>query len=104
MPCNTMGFYLGFPIHKPLSDKELKNKNASNGNLLKIYFKTQVTVRESERSFKFADLFAAIGGFVGIFVGLSFMDTITAFKRSLQVIPPQIRKITNSGPPPPSAP
>ena len=94
MPCNTMGFDLGFPV----IDKE-KGKHYA-----KIYFKTNIIVRESNASFQFYDLFAAIGGFVGIFVGLSLMDTITAFKRSLQVIPPQIRKITNSGPPSPSAP
>ena len=89
-----MGFDLGFPV--------IDEKNGEHS--AKIYFKTNIVVRESNAGFHFYDLFAAIGGFVGIFVGLSLMDTITAFKRSLQVIPPQIRKITKSGPPPPSAP
>ena len=84
-----MGFSIGYP---DIDDIDPKKDQFT----AKIYFKTQIIRRKSDRSFKFEDLFAAIGGFVGIFVGLSIMDAITAFKRSVQVIPTQIRKITKS--------
>ena len=115
-----MGFYIGFPEVDNSSPKEEVTENdiesdevtekvpgeddidpdqtvVKNGtdNFLKIYFKTQIIFRKSDRSFKLEDLFGVIGGFVGIFVGFSLMDLIVAFKKSLQVIPPKVRKLTS---------
>ena len=82
-----MGFYIGFP--------EVDDKQVDDDRYLKIYFNTQIIFRKSDRSFKFEDLFGLIGGFVGIFVGLSLMDIIVAFKKSIEVIPPKLRKLTS---------
>ena len=113
-----MGFYIGFPEVDNSSPKDKVNetatakipeeddidpdvtvhtngKNDTGDNYLKIYFKTQIIFRKSDRSFKLEDLFGVIGGFVGIFVGFSLMDTIVAFKKSLEVIPPKLRKLTS---------
>ena len=63
---------------------------------LKIYFNTQIIHRKSIPRFTFTDLFSSIGGYLGIFIGISIMDSIRAFKVTAKVVPqvaPKLKKL-----------
>ena len=83
-----MGFLLGVPeVILDVPDEDQK---------LQINFNTQIIHRESIPRFTFTDLFSSIGGYLGIFIGISIMDSIRAFKVTAKVVPqvaPKLKKL-----------
>ena len=53
---------------------------------LQIYFNTQIIHRKSSPRFTFTDLFSSIGGYLGIFIGISIMDSIRALTATVKVV------------------
>ena len=60
---------------------------------LQINFNTQIIHRESIPRFTFTDLVSSIGGYLGIFIGISIMDSIRAIKVTAKVVPPKLKKL-----------
>ena len=62
-----------------MEDKE-PNNIAANGTNLRINAKTFWMNGTTERlAYKIADLLVAVGGFLGLFVGLSLLDVVHSF-------------------------
>ena len=84
-PCSSLGFLLGVPeVILDVPDEDQK---------LQINFNTQIIHRESIPRFTFTDLVSSIGGYLGIFIGISIMDSFRAFKVRAKVVPPKLKKL-----------
>ena len=68
-----------FALILKVEDKE-PNNFAANGTNLRINAKTFWMNGTTERlAFKIPDLLIAVGGFLGLFVGLSLLDVVNSF-------------------------
>ena len=69
--CATMGVYYGIPIVGDCGNLcDEKNRLA----YIKLYFKTQITVRRSFLDYTSLSLFGEVGGYIGLLLGFSFFD------------------------------
>ena len=63
-----MAFTLGFPVYDSYQD--------SNQSRVKIYFKSRISERRNIVTYDGVTLLAEIGGYVGLFLGISINQTI----------------------------
>ena len=75
-PCASMGVYFGVPIWAP-------NGYDENLAYAKLYFKTEINVRRSQLAYTTISLFGELGGYVGLLLGISFMDITTLIERMI---------------------
>ena len=75
-PCATMGIYFGVPT--------MASNNEKNKSYIKMYFKTQINVRESHLDYTALSLFGELGGYMGLLLGISFMNTTALFHMAIQ--------------------
>lgn len=71
MPCSKMGIIFGYPV-LDLTDP--------NETLVKLYFKTHVSVRNNVLSYSTTNLFAEVGGYIGLLLGFSLLDLTQVLK------------------------
>ena len=71
-PCASIDTYFGIP----------DTQESRNGSIhLKLYFKQLIAVKESHVSYPLESLFAELGGYMSLILGVSFMDSITILER-----------------------
>ena len=61
------------------------NPSNKSKNYLYLYFQVVVTKSEEKRLYGWRNLFAEIGGYVGIFLGYSFLPLMDLFAWAYQV-------------------
>ena len=66
-PCAGMDIFLGLPHIG-------KEPQHGNGSLIKLYFKSHVKVKSMIMYYDFAVMVADIGGYIGLFLGMSLVD------------------------------
>ena len=53
---------------------------------LQIYFKNLVTVKKSHISYPIESLFAELGGYLGLLLGVSLMDIKTVTEKAIKLM------------------
>lgn len=71
-PCASIDTHFGIP------DTQESRKGSIH---LKLYFKQLIAVKESHVSYPLESLFAELGGYMSLILGVSFMDSITLLER-----------------------
>ena len=74
-PCSTIETNFGIPQVKPYSHKHLQ-----------VYFKNLITVKKSHISYPIESLFAELGGYLGLLLGVSLMDIKTVIEKSIKLM------------------
>ena len=78
-PCAIMKVEFGYPI--------IANNTENPGTAyVKLYFKTHIHVRHSHLDYPELSLFGELGGYVGLLLGVSFMDLTLIFSKSLTLL------------------
>ena len=75
-PCTSMGIFMGNPVIDSLT--RLKNDSYT-----KVYFQSHVKVKSMIMYYDFTALVADIGGYIGMFLGVSLMDLTMKFNNAL---------------------
>ena len=65
-PCGTLDTQFGIPTMQPFGKQDYH---------LKFYFKTHISVKRSFAEYDFRNFLAEIGGYMGLFLGVSLMDS-----------------------------
>lgn len=76
MPCSTMGIIFGYPILD----------NNSNEAFVKMYFKSHVNVRRNILAYSATNLWAEVGGYIGLLLGFSLLD-LTKLVKNISMKP-----------------
>lgn len=71
MPCSKMGIIFGYPV-LDLTDP--------NETLVKLYFKSHVNVRKNVLAYSTTNLWAEVGGYIGLLLGFSLLDLTKVLK------------------------
>ena len=74
-PCSTIETNFGIPQMKNYSYKHLQ-----------VYFKNLVTVKKSHISYPIESLFAELGGYLGLLLGVSLMDIIPVIQKVIKLM------------------
>ena len=72
-PCATLETTYGIPDKQPYS---------KGNHHLKLYFKTNISVKKSIAAYDFRNFLAEIGGYMGMFLGVSLMDSYMILRRT----------------------
>ena len=67
-PCSSMAFTLGFPVYDAYDD--------FNQSRVKIYFKSRISERRNVITYDEVTLLAEIGGYMGLFLGISLLHIV----------------------------
>ena len=78
-PCARMDIWFGIPVVDELVGEPNKAK-------LRIYFKKKLQVRKSYIAYTGVSLFAEIGGYLGLLLGISFMDIVRVIDILLDLV------------------
>ena len=73
-PCTTLTFSFGLPKY---SDVDI----AKDEGFIKLYFKSQINVRNSMLSYDIETFVADIGGYLGLLLGFSLLDVTRVIKQ-----------------------
>ena len=89
MPCSNMGIAFGYLVI---------DKNDPNEALVKFYFKSHVNVRRNILAYSSTNLWAEVGGYIGLLLGFSLLDLTKLVKGlTFPTLMKSIKSIQSSG-------
>lgn len=71
MPCSNMGIIFGYPV---------LDQTVPNEAYVKLYFKSHVNVRRNILAYSATNLWAEVGGYIGLLLGFSLLDLTKLIK------------------------
>ena len=77
--CTYLDVTYGYPFIYDLEDPRNQKRQGSTP-FITLYFKVSVAVRESHLAYDLTSLFAEIGGYTGLLLGISMADFAKMFK------------------------